>query len=194
MAELENLSKKILDDANRDAEALKSEAKSRAESIIKKSREEAENLLVEAKSISESLYKESLEKRISQNNALRRQELLSKKLELVEQILKKAREEAVKIDKEVYREYFKKNASSVKVTEGEFLIGSKENLVDASFVKQIFKPAKLSESKESADFEYGIKVISGRTHYTLSLLSDIDYTKEKLLALINRELFGGENK
>ncbi|MGE3062796.1 MAG: V-type ATP synthase subunit E [bacterium] len=193
MAELENLSKKIIEDALKEAEEIKNEAKAQAKSIVNKSRESANDLLDEAKKISETLYKQAYAKRISQNDSLRRQQILRKKMEMVEQVLKKVRDEAVKLPKDEYREYFKKNASQINITEGEFLIGSKEEHIDAAFIKQIFKPAKIQESKDPADFEYGIKIISGRTHYTLSLLTDIEYGREKMLSLINSELFKGEN-
>lgn len=189
MTEIENLSKKIADDASKEAQAIKSAASSQAFEILEKSRSDAKRMLDDAKTLAESLYKESYAKRMSRQESDGRQELLRKKMEAAESVLKKAKDEAVKLPKEEYREYFKKNASKISVEDGEFIIGAKESNIDSQFVKSLFRGVKMTESKEKPDFDYGIKVISGRAHYTLSILSDIEYGKEKLLSLINRELF-----
>jgi len=193
MADIENLSKKILEDAETEAQSIKHAAESEALKITEKAKEHVSKLLAEAKILAESAYKESFDKKVSQNESLKRQEMLSKKMEIVESVMKKVREEIEKLPKEDYREYFKKNAKSLNIDEGEFQIGIKEKNIDPPFIKQLFKTAKLAESKEKPDFDYGIRIISLGALYTISLLSDLEYRRDAVLSLINREIFKEEN-
>lgn len=192
MADIENLSKKIIDDAESEGAAVKSSARENASIVISRAKENADKVLNEAKATAELLYKESYEKRISQNEAVKRQDILKKKMEIVEGVLKKIREEIENLPKDSYRDYFKKNSTDISITDGEFMIGNKEKNIDAAFVKQLFKSAKLTLSKDSPDFDYGIKIISGGALYTLSILSDLEYRKDKILSIMNRELFKEE--
>jgi len=193
MAEIENLPKKIIEDGENEGKKIKENAHITSSKIIEKNKELANKIINDAKIIAETVYKEVNEKKISQNEAVKRQEILSKKMGIVENVMKKIIEEIENLPKDTYREYFKRNAKQLNLSEGEFTIGVKEKKIDLSFVKEIFKPVKLIESNEKADFDYGVKIMSPGSLYTLSLLSDLEYRKENVLSIINRELFKEEN-
>ncbi|MDI6701129.1 MAG: hypothetical protein QME48_07905 [bacterium] len=192
MAQLDNLSKKIVDDALNEKEKILNEAKEEREKILNDAKEKAKKILESYKVKSEQVYKETFSNTFYTGESLLKQEILKRKKEHIEDILSKLKEEIKNLDEKRFREFVKRSFQKEKIVDGEFIIGKEENRIDEKFItKELSK--KLKKSSLEPDFEKGLKIVSNKTVFIISPEDEFDFLYDELYLKTNRKLFEEEN-
>jgi len=192
MTQLDNLSKKIIDDALVEKEKILNEAKEEREKILNDAKEKAKKILESYKAKSEQVYKETFSNTFYTKESLLKQEVLKRKKEHIEDILLKLREEIKNLDEKRFQEFVKKSFKKEKIEDGEFIIGKNEKRIDENFItKELSK--KLKKSSLEPDFEKGLKIISNKTVFIISPEDEFDFLYDDLYLKTNKKLFEEEN-
>jgi len=192
MDKLDNVSKKILDDAEQEKANIIGEAKKKAEGIIREANNKKKEALERAKREAKAEYNKTYELEITEAKSGISQKLLLNKLQLVEEIIDKAKKRRKKRDQDQYKDFLTKSLADLNIREGSFIIGSKEKNISPEIVKEAAGDIKLEESSQQPDFDYGIKVISGNAEYKLSPDTMVDTQIDDLKMEIADFLFGKE--
>lgn len=192
MNDIENLSKKILDDSLDAKKIILQKAEEEKSSIIAEAEKIAQSVIEEGKKKADRIYKEQINNLTANGESALKQEVLSKKAEIISSAIDKTVKKMNDIPEETYRKYFKSNLSGLDIKEGEFLLGKKEKKIDKQFIKACLKGVKLEESEIESDFDFGVKIMSGRAVYTISPFTEFEYQKDKIMMILGKKLFGEE--
>lgn len=152
MSNLENLTKKILDDANSQASIIQEESKEESrktiESRIKQAEEEKKRILSRATSEADLLKSRT----ISNAELSARDEKLTAKQEVIERVFNLAKEKLKNLKEEEYLAYLKATLEDIKLEGGETIIVPERMKAK---VKELGLSAKVSE--ETVDSGFVIK-------------------------------------
>jgi len=155
MTDLDNVSKKVLDDAELQKEQEIGEAKNKAGEIIKEAKKRALEIHNDGKIESGKKYEEVLNIELSKIKSALNQSNLMFKINLVDDVINKARTRLISMDSEGYKKLLEKNIKALNINEGYYLIGSEEEKIDEKMVESI---AKIKKLNEEPDFKKGIKI------------------------------------
>ena len=111
------------------------------------------------------------------------------KLELVEDIIEKAKARLSELDRKGWERFLKKMAAELGITDGKYLIGGKENVLDGSLA-EVIKGIKPDNRK--ADFDRGLMITARKAEVLLSPENYLDTDIEDLKMEIASYLFSGE--
>ncbi len=192
MAEMDNVSKKIIDDAEREKGKILADARERAEEIIGEAKKKKKGTLDEAKKKAEQKHKQAYDLEILKAKSEADQRLLLSKLKLVDETIAKAKQKIYQSDKQDYVKFIKKGLEELDIKEGTYVIGKEENKLNAKTVSSMGKKIKLKKSDQEPDFPRGIKVISENKEYLLSPQTIIDSQVEDVKMEVADLLFGKE--
>jgi V/A-type H+/Na+-transporting ATPase subunit E len=187
MTDLDNVSKKVLDDAELQKEQEIGEAKKKAGEIIKEAKKRALEIHNDGKIESGKKYEEVLNIELSKIKSALNQSNLMFKINLVDDVINKARTRLISMDSEGYKKLLEKNIKALNINEGYYLIGSEEEKIDEKMVESI---AKIKKLNEEPDFKKGIKIISGKAEYNISPEALIDSDLDDIRMEVAKELFG----
>ncbi|CAK7036685.1 MAG: V-type proton ATPase subunit E [Peptostreptococcus russellii] len=180
MAELSNLTNRILEEAKSLADEIVKSAELKAENIMKKSNEQAK---LRYDSIVEkgTLEAENLKERLKSNAKLKaRDNELNAKQEVIKRVFEEALEDVKNIDDEKLISYIQKNAS---FSEDSILLVQKDRL---DLVKEKFPQLKVSEERF---VDSGFVEISGGIEKNFTFSTQIDYIKDEIQGEIAKVLF-----
>jgi V/A-type H+/Na+-transporting ATPase subunit E len=175
MSDLDNVSKKVMDDAIKQKERELEEARKKASEIIEQAKKRALQVHREGKRKSWDKYREDLKIELSKIKSSLNQKILLYKINLVDEVVRKAKNQLEDIDREDFKKMLKKNIDALDINDGYYIIGSEEKKIDGKMVESVTNLKKLDEEP---DFKKGIKIISGKAEYNISpgilIDSDID--------------------
>jgi V/A-type H+/Na+-transporting ATPase subunit E len=193
MSELENVSKKILDDADKERQEILGEAEKKAQAILDEARKKKEEILSEAKREASEKYDQVYGREISKGKALMDQKILLLKLELLEKVMEKAKESLAGLGTKEYISYIKNVLEDIDISEGQYVVGSKEKKLKQEELKPLMDKIGVKNSKEGPDFEEGLKILSGNAEYSISPLKAIEAIEDEIKIDIASFIFGEEN-
>lgn len=180
MAELSNLTNRILDEAKKSADEIVKSAELKSEKIIEKSKEDAKTSYdsIVGKG---ALEAENLKERLKSNAKLKaRDNELNAKQEVIKKVFEEALEDMKNIDNEKLVSYIQNNAS---FSEGSLLVVQKDKL---NFIKDRFPQLRVSEERF---VESGFVEISGGIEKNFTFGTQIDYIKDEVQGEIAKVLF-----
>ncbi len=180
MAELSNLTNRILEEAKSLADEIVKSAELKAENIMEKSNEQAK---LRYDSIVEkgTLEAENLKERLKSNAKLKaRDNELNAKQEVIKRVFEEALEDVKNIDDEKLISYIQNNAS---FSEDSILLVQKDRL---DLVKEKFPQLKVSEERF---VDSGFVEISGGIEKNFTFSTQIDYIKDEIQGEIAKVLF-----
>ena len=192
MSEIENVSKKILDDAKKQSDEIIESAEKRAREILKGAEEERAKTMSQAKKESSEKYGQVYDMEISKGKAKMEQQILLSKLELVESVIEKAKKSLKDMDDKKYVSYIHNKLNSLDISEGVYLIGRNEKVLDHDMLKPLMDQINVKKANEKPDFEEGLKIFSGNAQYSISLLNAVEAVKEDLKIEIASYIFDEE--
>jgi V/A-type H+/Na+-transporting ATPase subunit E len=192
MSEIENVSKKILDDAKKQSDAILESAEKKAREILKDAEEQRAKTMSEAKKEASEKYGQVYDMEISKNKAQMEQQILLAKLELVESVIEKAKKSLKDVDAKKYVSYINNKLNSLDISEGVYLIGRNEKVLDHDMLKPLMEQINVKKADEKPDFEEGLKIFSGNAQYSISLLNAVEVVKEDLMIEIASYIFDKE--
>jgi V/A-type H+/Na+-transporting ATPase subunit E len=192
MSEIENVSKKILDDAKKQSDAILESAEKKAREILKEAEEQRAKTMSEAKKEASEKYGQVYDMEISKNKAQMEQQILLAKLELVESVIEKAKKSLKDVDAKKYVSYINNKLNSLDISKGVYLIGRNEKVLDHDMLKPLMEQINVKKADEKPDFEEGLKIFSGNAQYSISLLNAVEVVKEDLMIEIASYIFDKE--
>ena len=189
MTELDNVSKKVLDDARKESDKILEEARSKANAIIEEARKKVKDMDQAGRVEAGEKYKEILNIELSRTKSEINQKMLMYKIGLIEDVIGRARKKLEDPGKKDYEKFLKKTLGALDVDGGYYQIGSEETIIDGRMVESI-KSLKKAEGKP--DFKKGIRIIKGKAEYNITPESFIDANTDDLRMNTALYLFGKE--
>ncbi|MBN2073781.1 MAG: V-type ATP synthase subunit E [Actinobacteria bacterium] len=186
---MDNVSRKVLDDAKEQADNIISEAKEKASRVLLEAENKKAEKIDEGRALSASRYREVFERELSRVRAELNQELLLKKLQIVESVIEEAKRKLSGLDSGQYVKFLKKAFKTHGIKKGTYIIGKHESLLNDNLITSM---AELEKSSSTPDFDRGIKVIDGNAEFLFSPESYLDMDIEDLKMEIASFLFGRE--
>ncbi|MCD6507639.1 V-type ATP synthase subunit E [Candidatus Poribacteria bacterium] len=196
---LEDILRKIEEDARREADKILSEARARAEEILHSAEQEAErireNLLEEARREAQT-HKSRL---ISMAQLDMRKEILQEKQNLIDQVFQIALERLLRMEDEEYRELIREMLKQV-VEHGDeeiILCERDKSRISQGFIQTLNKelesegkPGKLTIAEETGDFSGGFILRRGKIELNNSFDALLQAAKDEMRSELSQILFG----
>ena len=189
MAELDNVSKKVLDDALKEKERELNEARKKASLVMEKTEGKAKKIHRSGKLRAWERYKEVLNIEVSRAKSELNQKALLYKIGLVDEIIDKVKEKLASMSKRDYEKFLKKTLKVLNIDEGYYQIGSEETNIDGKMIESI-RDLKRADGKP--DFKKGIRIIKGKAEYNIAPDSLIDSNIDDIRMDVALYLFGKE--
>jgi V/A-type H+-transporting ATPase subunit E len=171
MAELDNVSRKILDDAAAEKQKILDEAIAKAADITAEAEKKAEEIMQEGKIKAHERYQEVFGVEVTRAKTELNQKVINYKIDLIDDVIAEAKKGLSDLDKKEYEKFLKKTLNELKVKGGSYQIGSREKNIDGKMIESI---AKLKKEGGSPDFKKGVRIIKGRARYDITADSLID--------------------
>ncbi len=189
MAEMDNVSKKILEDANAERGKILDEARKRASDIIQEADKKAEEIKQEGKLKSQEKYREVFDVELTRAKTELNQKVVSCKISLIDDVVSEVKKRLSGLDKKEYEKFLKKVLKELKIRSGNYQIGSREKNISGKMVESI---ANLKKIRGKPDFTKGIKIIKGKASYNITADSLVDPNIEDIRMNTAISLFGEE--
>jgi V/A-type H+-transporting ATPase subunit E len=189
MAELDNVSKKILDDAEAEKKKILDEARAKAGDIIAEAEKKAEEIMQEGKVKAQERYREVFDVEVTRAKTELNQKVVNYKIDLIDDAIAEAKKRLSGLDKKEYKKFLKKTLKELKVKSGSYQIGSQEKNIDGKMVESI---KRLKKEGGRPDFKKGIRIIKGKARYNITADSMIDPDIEDIRMETALNLFGEE--
>ena len=191
-ADIDNVSNKILDDAALEREKNLNSGRERALAVLKETESRRKKLLDEGKQKASEKYREVYNLEILKAKTEFRQKILLYKLEIVDTIIKKAKNNLAGLGREDYIKFIKKSLAGSGIREGTYLIGRNEKRIDNETIQPILKEVRLKKSNSSDEFETGLKIFNKNVQYYISPETLVEAEIDDIKMEIASFLFGGE--
>jgi len=189
MQELDNVSRKILDDTEKEKEHELERARKEARDIIEEAKQKAAEIHREGKLKAWQKYKEVLNIELSRIKSELDQGILEYKINLIDDVISEAKKKLLNMDREDYKKFIIKSLKDLNIDSGYYIIGSEENNIDGEMIESI---GDFKKSEEKPDFKRGIRIIKGKTEYNISPDALIDSNIDDIRMEIASYLFSGD--
>jgi len=189
MTETDNVSKKLIEDAENDRQEILSEANQKVESILKEADERKEAISADGKILAQNAYKHEYDFIISQFNSQLNQKFLMEKIKIVEDVVKKIVKKLENLEEPEYKKALLKFAHEINIKKGVYQIGKNEKRITDVIVKEIFENSLLDKSDNEPNFNDGIKITDRRKEYYFSGRILIESESEETIMEISKLLF-----
>lgn len=189
MTDIDNVSKKILDDAGKERDKILDEARKKASVAIEETEERVKEIHQSGKLRAWEKYKEVLNIEVSRAKSELNQKILMHKIGLVDEVIGKAKKKLTCLGKKDYEKFLKKNLDVLSIDEGYYQIGSEERNIDGKMIESI---ANFKKADGKPDFEKGIRIIKGKVEYNIAPDSLIDSNIDDVRMDVAFYLFGKE--
>jgi len=167
-ADIDNVSKKILDDAALEREKNLNSGRERALAVLKETENRRKKLLDEGKQKASEKYREVYNLEILKAKTEFRQKILLYKLEIVDRIIEKAKNKLAELGREDYIKFIKKSLVGSGIMEGTYLIGRNEKRIDDETIQSILEKVHLKKSDSGDEFGTGLKIFNKNAQYYIS--------------------------
>lgn len=199
MTGLEKIKSRILETAQKEADAIIEEANRRSEEILGNARSEAEKVVsgIRKKSASDI---DNYKRRVSSSNDLyRRTEVLKSKQAVIAEVIEKAYQEICDMDRDAYFDMLEKMIEKYALADdGEICFSGKDlEAMPLGFGLKISKAAKkaggtLVLSKEGKNIENGFILVYGGIEENCTIRALFDAKREEMQDTVNALLYGKE--
>lgn len=191
MSELDNVSRKVLDDARKEKERRMDEARKKAADIIDRAKQRAGEVKKDGRLKASQKHKEVLNIELSKIKSEMDREILMHKIKLVDDVIEEAKKKLLAMNRKDYKKFLIKSLKPLDIDGGFYQIGTEEKNIDGKMIESI---AELKKAEGKADFKKGIKIISGKAEYNISpgILIDSDIDDIRMEAA--RYLFGNDKE
>ncbi len=186
MDKMDNVSKKVLDDAQNIRKENLKEAEEKASRILAEAEEKINDLLKKGDTDAKEHYSRTYDMEVFKAKSGLDQKMLLEKIKLVESVIARAKEKLSSFDRKQWEKFLKKTIAGLGIKEGTYIIGSGEKVLDGDLVRSAsgFKPAA-----GGRDLEKGLKVFEGKAKYDLTPEKYLDMDIEDLKMEIASYLF-----
>lgn len=191
-AGIDNVSKKILDDAALEREKNLNSGRERALAVLKETENRRKKLLDEGKQKASEKYREVYNLEILKAKTEFRQKILLYKLEVIDRIIEKAKNKLAELSREDYIKFIKKSLASSGIREGTYIIGRNEKRIDDETIQSILKEVHLKKSNSIDEFETGLKIFNKNVQYYISPETLVEAEIDDIKMEIAFFLFGRE--
>lgn len=189
MTEMDNVSKKIIEDAQDIRIKNIKEAEKKASQILAEAGKKAKEIVDRGKEEAGRYYKETYDMEVFKVKTVLDQRLLLVKLKLIEGVINKAKKRLSGLDRDGWEKFLKKMVQELGISTGTYIIGKDEQIVDESLVRTI---EGIKPDSRVPDFGKGLKISGSRTEIFLSPENYLDMDIEDLKMEIASYLFNGE--
>ena len=189
MTETENVSKKLIEDAESKRKEILNEANKKAQAILKEANKVKEEILTKGKIVAEDTYKREYDFIIEQYKFQLNQKLLAEKIKIVKKVIAKIMERLENLNESELKKALLKFANDIKFDNAVYQIGKDEKRITDLLIKEIFSNKSLTKSKNEPNFSKGFKIIDGRKEYYFSEKSLFDPDSEDVKMEISKLLF-----
>jgi len=170
-AKLDNVSIKILEDAEAERQKILESAAAKAGEIIEAAEKRKLKIIEEAKAEAGKRYLSVYNNEIAKAKSENEQKLLGCKIRIIDGLIEKARQKLVTDELDKFLSYISHTLKKLDLSKALYQTGSKESILTDSMIKKIAGSISLEKSVEEPDFEEGIKLIDGRKEYLISASS-----------------------
>lgn len=170
-AKLDNVSIKILEDAEAERQKILESAAAKAGEIIEAAEKRKLKIIEEAKAEAGKRYLSVYNNEIVKAKSENEQKLLGCKIRIIDGLIEKARQKLVTDELDKFLSYISHTLKKLDLSKALYQTGSKESILTDSMIKKIAGSISLEKSVEEPDFEEGIKLIDGRKEYLISASS-----------------------
>ncbi|MCD5390904.1 V-type ATP synthase subunit E [candidate division NPL-UPA2 bacterium] len=198
---LEDILKRIREDAHKEAEKIGKEAETRAEAILEETKKEAVSIREKLLEEGEASSQQERRRILTIANLESRKEILGRKQNLIESAFQKASNHLLHLSDAEYQAIVKKMLlGAVESGQEEVIISSgDEKRITPSFLEEVNKelaekgrPGKLRLSPERRQFMGGFILRSSRKEIKCTFDSLLKESKDELEGEISRILFSGD--
>ena len=189
MAELDNVSKKILDDAGKERDKILDEARKKASVVIEETEERVKEIHQSGKLRAREKYREVLNIEVSRAKSELNQKILMYKIGLVDEVIGKAKEKLASLSKKDYEKFLKKTLDVLSIDEGYYQIGSEETNINGKMMESL---ADFKKVDGKPDFKKGIRIIKGKAEYNIAPDGLINLNIDDIRMDVALYLFGKE--
>jgi hypothetical protein len=189
MTEMDNVSIKVIEDARSIRSENIREAEEKAAGILAEATKKVKERTARARAEANGHYRKTFDVKVFKAKSAFDQKVLLVKLELVEDILEKAKVRLSRLDRKGWEKFLKKMAAELNIKDGKFLVGRKEKVLNSNLAAVI---KGIKQDKKEADFDRGLKITGGKSEILLSPESYLDMDIENLKMEIASHLFSGE--
>jgi V/A-type H+/Na+-transporting ATPase subunit E len=186
MTEMDNVSKKVLDDAQNIRKENLKEAEEKAAQILSEAEGKIKDILKKGKEEAGQHYTRTYTLEVFKTRSGLEQKMLLKKIKLVDSIISEAKKKLSNLDKKGWQKFLVKSIASLGIKEGTYSIGSNEKILDGMLIESVsgLKPAVKGE-----ELQDGLKVFDGKAEYDLTPEKYLDMDIEDLKMEIASYLF-----
>lgn len=189
MIKTDNVSKKLIEDAESKKQEILLKANQKASSILKEADERKKAIMTGGKILADEAYKHEYDFIIAQFNSQLNQKLLTEKIKIVEDVVKIIINRLENIDIADLKKALIKFAGNINVKNGVYQIGINEKRITDAVISEVFESISLTKSEKKPSFDNGIKIIDGRKEYYFSEKNLIDAEAEETKMEISKLLF-----
>jgi len=189
MTDIDNVSKKILDDAGKERDKILDEARKKASVAIEETEERVKEIHQSGKLRAGEKYREVLNIEVSRAKSELNQKILMYKIDLIEDVIDRVKKKLTCLGKKDYEKFLKKTLDVLSIDEGYYQIGSEETNIDGKMMESL---ADFKKVDGKPDFKKGIRIIKGKAEYNIAPDSLIDSNIDDIRMDVALYLFGKE--
>ncbi len=189
MTETENVSKKLIEDAESTGNDLLAEARKKAESVLEEAADARKSILAKGKILADKAYKQSYDFAIARISSEMEQKLLEEKIKMVDEVLAGITDRLRNLPAEDLKKLLLKFAHRLDFKKAVYQLGKDEKKITDLLVREIFGTKTLIKSTLKPDFAMGLKIIDERKEYYFSEETLMDLDSEDIKMEISKLLF-----
>lgn len=198
MSNLDNLTSKIIDDANERAETIIKEAKQERDKIIGKQIEKANNEKIDIIEKAKLSARSKADRVISNAHLTARNKNLEAKQEVIDKVFREALLKLQNLSKEQYLEFVRNSIMSMKIEgDEEIIIPSNEERINEGFInslnkqlESLGKKGELKLSSEKREIKTGFIIYKNGIEINNSFEALVSSLRDELEQDIIGALFG----
>lgn len=189
MAETENVSKKLIDDACSIKNEILAEARRKAESVLEEGRSVQKTIIDEGKTQAEKAYRQKYDFAIARISSEMEQRFLEEKIKIVDEVLSDINTRLDNLHIDDLKKLLLKFADGLDFKKAEYQLGRNETKITDLLVREAFGTKTLIKSAQKPDFARGLKIIDERKEYFFSEGALLDSGSEDIRMEISKLLF-----
>lgn len=189
MTEMDNVSQKVLDDAQNIRKSNLKEAREKAAQILVEAEGKVNDTLIKGKEESREHYRRTYDLEVFKTRSGLEQKMLLEKIKLVDSIISKSKKRLRDLDRSQWEKFLSKSIAALSIKEGTYSIGSNEKILDDELFGSV---SGLKPTGKGEELKYGLKVFDGKAEYDLTPEKYLDMDIEDLKMEIAAYLFGRE--
>ncbi|MFC2145169.1 hypothetical protein ACFLQQ_02455 [Actinomycetota bacterium] len=189
MTEMDNVSKKVLDDAQNIRKANLKEASDKADGILTEAEREVKDTLKKGKEEASQHYRKTYDMEVFKTRSRLEQKMLLEKIKLVDSIISKSKKRLSDLDRSQWKKFLAKSIAALGIKEGTYRIGSNEKMLDKELIETV---SGLKPQNKGEKLQKGLKVFGEKAEYDLTPEKYLDMDIEDLKMEIASYLFGRE--